>query len=314
MTTPLVQKPVFEGVWPILVTPFDGQETLDLPALETIVRFMGTLGVEGITVLGVLGEVNRLTDSERERVVQTAVRAAGALPVCVGTTHPGTAACRNQSLRAQDQGAAAVMISPSQESAPNEERILEFYTRATQGLSIPVVVQDHPASSHTFMSTALLLRLAQEVPGVACIKEEQPPTPSKVAALLAGLQGRPATASITLLQGLGALYGMFDLERGAHGFMTGFAFPELLQRLVRAFRSGRTEEAWALYTRFLPLIVFEQQPGLAVRKEIYRRRGLIGESTVRHPGGSLDAGTAGQLDALLTRILPGADLTRPLAL
>ena len=306
----MTNKPVFVGVWPILITPFDAKEVLDLPALERVVRFMAHLGMDGVTVLGVLGEANRLSDAERDQVITTTVKAAGKMPVCVGTSHPGTTACRALSHRAQELGAAAVMISPSQEPTPNEGRIFDFYAKATQGLSIPVVVQDHPASSHTFMSAALLLRIAQEVPGVACIKEEHPPTPSKVATVLEGLKGRP----ITLLQGLGALYGIFDLERGAHGFMTGFAFPEALQAMVKHARAGRLDEAWAVYTRFLPLIVFEQQPGLAIRKEIYRLRGLIEGGTVRHPGAGLDADTAAQLRNLVERILPGEDLTKPLSL
>ena len=112
--------------------------------------------------------------------------------------------------------------------------------------------------------------------------------------------------------GLGALYALFDLERGSHGFNTGFAFPEVLAALVRFGRAGRWDDAWGLYRRYLPLIVFEQQPGVAVRKEILRRRGLLDHATVRHPGAGLDAAVAAQLDRLLERTLPGVDLTQPL--
>ena len=115
---------------------------------------------------------------------------------------------------------------------------------------------------------------------------------------------------MTLLQGLGALYGIFDLERGAHGFMTGFAFPEALKAMVEAAHSENFAEARRVYTRFLPLIVFEQQPGPAIRKEIYRLRGLIGSNRVRQPGGTIDAATAAQLKVWLDAVLPGEDLTR----
>lgn len=300
---------VFEGVYPILVTPFDDQENVDLVSLDRVVRFMVEAGMDGVTVLGVLGEANRLTDREREQVITGAVEAAeGRIPVIVGTSHAGTRACLELSHRAGELGAAGVMIAPSREPSPSEDRIFDFYSQVAAGLDLPIVVQDHPASTQTFMSVALLLRLVNEIPTVQCIKEEHPPTPQKVAALVAGMQER----RVGILQGLGALYGIFDLERGADGFMTGFAFPEVLRAMVDAMRDGRAEDARAIFDRFLPLIVFEQQPGLAIRKEVYRLRELITSNRVRHPGANLDEAAAGHLRALLDHVLGDIDLSRPI--
>ncbi len=303
MTTP---APTFTGVWPILVTPFDAQERLDLESMARVVRFMARLGVDGVTILGVLGESNRLLDAEREQVIVTSVKAAGAMPVCVGTSHTGTAAARALSQMAEQLGASAVMLAPAWEPVPNEQRIVDLFRTVAEGIRIPIVAQDHPGSTQVHMSVPLLLRLVSEVPRIASIKVEAPPTPQKAAALLAG-----ATRPVTLLQGLGALYGLFELERGAHGFMTGFAFPEALQAMVTAVRAENMAEARRVYGRFLPLIVFEQQPGTAIRKEIYRLRGLIADPRVRHPGATIDAPTAAQLKRLLDAVLPGEDLTRP---
>ncbi|HUJ74571.1 MAG TPA: dihydrodipicolinate synthase family protein, partial [bacterium] len=138
--------PRFQGVWPILVTPFDDQEQLDLASLQRVVRFMAQLGCDGVTVLGVLGESNRLVDAEREQVIRAAVQAAGSMPVCVGTSHPGTAATRQLCQMAEQAGAAAVMVSPSWEPVPNEQRLFEYYQRVAEGTNLPIVVQDHPAS------------------------------------------------------------------------------------------------------------------------------------------------------------------------
>lgn len=299
--------PSFTGVWPILVTPFDDQEHLDLESLDRVVRFMASIGMDGVTILGVLGESNRMVDHEREQIIAAAVKAAGTMPVCVGTSHTGTAAARYLSQMAEQLGAAAVMVTPGYEPTPNEQRVFEYFKTIADGISIPIVAQDHPASSQVHMSVPLLLRLVNEIPRVACIKEEAPPTPQKVSALLAGMAGR----KVPLLQGLGALYGLFDLERGAHGFMTGFAFPEALAAMVKAARGENLPEARRVYHRFLPLIVYEQQPGTAIRKEIYRLRGLIRHNRVRHPGATIDAATAAQLRALLDATLPGVDIARP---
>lgn len=303
--------PTFEGVYPILVTPFLPDEQLDLASFQRLVRRMGELGVDGVTILGVLGEANRLTDAERDRLIETAVAAAaGRFPVIVGASHAGTAATCALGRRAAELGAGGLMITPSREPVPNEQRIFEYFAAVAEQVPLPIVLQDHPASTQVHMSVPLLLRLVSELPRIACIKAEAAPSPPRVSALLDGMTAR----RVPILVGLGALYGMFDLERGASGFMTGFAFPEVLQGMLAAMHAGDPARAWALYRRFLPLIVFEQQPGLAIRKELYRRRGLIDHPTVRHPGANIDPRSAAQLEALLDQVLPGTNLTAPLAL
>lgn len=300
----------FTGVYPILATPFDDDESLDLESFGRLIRFMAELGVDGVTILGVLGESNRMLDAERERLVAAAVKAAaGRIPVIVGASHAGTQATIGLCRMAGELGADAVMVAPSPEPVPNEGRVFEYYQRVAEGTRLPIVAQDHPASTQVHMSVPLLLRLVRELPQIACIKEEATPTPARIAALRQGMTAR----QVPVLTGLGALYGIFDLEQGSSGFNTGFAFPEVLLAMLRAAREGRIEQAREIFTRFLPLIVFEQQPGVAIRKEILRLRGLIRTSRVRHPGAGIGEGAAAQLRALLERILPGADLARPVA-
>lgn len=297
----------FTGVIPILATPFHDDESPDHASLDRLIRFFGELGVDGFTVLGVLGESNRLTDAERTALIKTAVAAAGGRPVIVGTSHTGTAATIALTREAAELGAAAVMVAPSKQPMPNDAVVFEYYRRVIEASPVPVVVQDHPLSTEVHMSAPLLLRLANEFPRVVCIKAEATPSPNKIAALKAGL----ARKEVSVLTGLGALYGFFDLERGSDGFNTGFAFPEVLQAMVARMRAGDTEGARRVFTRYLPLMVFEQQPGVAIRKEILRRRGLLASNRVRHPAGSIDAATAEQLHRLLEATFPGQDLTRP---
>jgi 4-hydroxy-tetrahydrodipicolinate synthase len=160
------------------------------------------------------------------------------------------------------------------------------------------------------MSVPLLLRLVNEIPSIACIKEEALPTPPKISALLSSMTER----RIPILTGLGALYGGFDLARGSSGFNTGFAFPEVLQAMVKHSRAGNMEKANEIYRRYLPLIVFEQQPGVAIRKEILRQRGLITTSGVRHPGANIDAATTQQLRDLIATTFADSDITQPITI
>jgi 4-hydroxy-tetrahydrodipicolinate synthase len=294
------------GVIPILATPFHHDESLDVSSLSRTIEFIAGIGVQGVTLLGVLGESNRLTDAERSSLIRTAVEAAaGKFPVIVGCSHTGTAATIALVREAMSLGAAAVMIAPSRQPVPNDEAVFDYYGRVSQ-TGVPIVLQDHPASTEVHMTKDLILRIAADVPGIVCIKAEAVPSPSKIAALKAGLK-----TGIPILTGLGGLYGFFDLERGSDGFNTGFAFPEILLAIVERVSAKDMNGAWEIYRRYLPLMVFEQQPGLAIRKEILRRRGLIAGGRVRHPGGNIDKATAEQLERLLERTFPGRDITRP---
>jgi 4-hydroxy-tetrahydrodipicolinate synthase len=297
----------FSGVFPILATPFNDDGSPDLESLDRLVGFMAELGVDGVTILGVLGESNRMLDQERETLIARTVAAArGRTRVIVGASHPGTAATIGLCRMAKDLGADAVMVAPSAEPVPNEARVFEYFQKVAGGASLPVVAQDHPASTQVHMSVPLLLRMVEEIPAIACIKAEAPPTPARIAALKQGMKGR----SVPLLTGLGALYGYFDLMAGADGFNTGFAFPEVLMAIDRAARVGNAEECYRLYARYLPLIVFEQQPGVAVRKELLRMRGLLRNAHVRHPGAALAESAARQLRDVVERVLPGVDITQ----
>ena len=299
---------MFTGVIPILATPFQDDETLDLHSWQRLLEFMVALGVDGVTILGVLGESNRLNDEERQTLIETAVAVVRKrIPIIVGTSATGTATARFLSRMAQDLGADAVMVTPSKEAVPNEDRIVELYQQIAQSVTIPIVLQDHPASTDVHMPAGLIVRIVRAMPSIACVKEEAVPTAPKIRQLREALADK-----ISILSGLGALYAPFDLEAGSDGVNTGFAFPEMLQALVAAARDRDWTRVHQLYSRFAALIVFEQQPGVGIRKEILRRRGLLSSGRVRHPGATISAAQATQLDALIARTLPGLDLTRPI--
>ena len=299
----------FQGVIPILATPFNDDESIDFESWARMLEFMVRLGVDGVTILGVLGESNRLSDHEREALVRRAVETIGGrLPIIVGTSHTGSTAALYLSRMAQDLGADAVMVMPGKEAVPNDDRIVETYQRIADGLRIPIVLQDHPASSDVHFSVPLMLRLVREVPAIRCIKEEAVPTAAKIRSLRDGM----GDAALPILSGLGALYAPFDLEAGSAGFNTGFAFPEVLMAMVAAARANDWRLVHGVYARFAALVVFEQQPGVAFRKEILRRRGLLSSARARHPGATITRPAAHQLDALLERTLPGIDITSPI--
>lgn len=286
-----------DGVYTVVPTPFDDDGGLDLKSLERLIEFLVGLEVDGLLILGVMGEAPKLVGPERNQVIETVIaRAGGAVPVIVGTSHPSERGAREFSRVAQDLGAAGVMVAPPRLARDDHDETVRYFERAVDGLSVDVVLQDHPASSGVTLSAAAIVDLVTQVPSVRHVKLEDPPTPRKVAELR-----RLAGEDLGVYGGLGGVFFLEELRAGANGTMTGFAFPEILGEVFRAHREGHAERAAHAFYRALPLIRFEFQDevGLAVRKRIYRHRGAIEHDGIRSPGTRLDETTERELQQLL---------------
>ena len=221
------------GVWNIVPTPFLPDGALDLASIPTLVDFVRATGVDGLTILGVLGEAARLGDGERTAVLEAAIGAAGAaIPVCVGVSHASTDRAIAYAREAEAAGAHSVMLAPPPLARPTDAALRRHYLAVAAAISIPVVVQDHPASSGVQMSADFLLALAAEAPSCRVIKLEEEPTPPKAGRLVDG------SPDVIVLGGLGGEMLVEELRRGSHGTMTGFGFPEILVAVVRRWFAG----------------------------------------------------------------------------
>jgi 4-hydroxy-tetrahydrodipicolinate synthase len=288
----------FDGVYSVLPTPFTNDGELDEPSLRRVVDLFIDKGVNGLTALGVTGEVARLEEAERARVLEIVVsQTAGRVPVVAGTTAEGTRTCIGYSRHAKSLGASAVMVSPPRLPKLNSDAVVRHYRALADAVDIPIVVQDYPPISGFFMEPALLARIAAEVPQARTIKLEDPPTPHKTARILEQARGVP----VSILGGLGGVFLLEELMSGAAGAMTGFAFPEILVRIVADFRAGLIDRAADLFYRTGPLMrfVFQDGMGLAIRKSVLHGRGAIASPATRPPAGALDAATKGALDRVL---------------
>ncbi len=286
------------GVWNIVPTPFTDDGSLDQASLPGLTRFVAGCDVDGMTILGVLGEAGKLSDDERDRVVAGVIGAAGGLPVCVGVSHAATDRAVAYARGAAAMGAHSLMLAPPALAKPNDAAVLAHYRAVASAVDVPIVVQDHPASSGVHMSVDLITTIADQVPRCRTIKLEDEPSPPKITRLLA------ADPGLRILGGLGAIMLLEELRRGAVGTMTGFGFPEILVEIVRRFAAGDEAGARDTFHRIMPIIRFENQPGLnlAIRKHIYRRRGAIANERLRAPGAALDAATIADLDAVLAAV------------
>jgi 4-hydroxy-tetrahydrodipicolinate synthase len=287
------------GIFNILATPFDAEQKLDLPSLRRLVDFQLDLGAYGLTILGVLGEAAKLTVDERRLVVDTVVETVnGRVPVVVGTSHKDKATCIALSKAAFEAGAAGVMIAPPPMDKPTDDDVLALYQEIAAQIDQPIVVQDYPPVNNIFMSPDLLAKLAERIPNARYLKLEDPPLMEKISAI------RQRTTQFEIFGGLGGMFLLEELRRGASGTMTGFAFTEVLVAVYRAFSEGRHADAERIFDHYLPLIRYENQPviNLTIRKELLYRRGAIAHPTPRNPFVPIDSGTHDEISWILKRV------------
>jgi 4-hydroxy-tetrahydrodipicolinate synthase len=287
-----------EGVYSVLPTPFTAAGDLDEASLRRVVDLFIDAGVDGVTALGVTGEVARLDDDERRRVLDIVTsHVNGRIGVVAGTTAEGTRTCIGYSRHAKAAGATAVMVSPPRMPKLNSDAVVRHFHALADASDIEIVVQDYPPISGYAMEPALLGRIAREIPSARTIKLEDPPTPFKTSRILEHC----GETEVRIFGGLGGVFLLEELLAGATGAMTGFAFPEILVRIVTLFRSGQVDEAADLFYRAVPLMRFEFQEGIgmAIRKEVLRRRGALSSAATRAPGAQLDQPTRAALDRVM---------------
>lgn len=287
-----------EGVYSVLPTPFHANGDLDEESLRRVIDLFIGAGVNGVTALGVTGEVARLDDGERRRLLEVVVEhVKGRIGVVAGTTAEGTRTCIAYTRHARQAGATAVMVSPPRMPKLNSEAVVRHYKALADAVDIEIVVQDYPPISGFAMEPGLLARIAKEIPRARTIKLEDPPTPFKTSRIIEAAGDTP----VRIFGGLGGVFLLEELLAGATGAMTGFAFPEILVQIVTLFRRGRIEEAADVFYRTVPLMRFEFQEGIgmAIRKEVLHRRGALASPVTRAPGATLDPTTREALDRVM---------------
>ncbi len=293
------------GVYIISATPFAEDGALDLESAGRLLDFYLEAGVSGVTILGMMGEAPKLAPEESERFVAHVLeRLDGRLPVVVGVSAAGTDNLARLAHFAMERGAAGVMVAPIG-GLHTDEKILRYYADvcAALGPEVPLCYQDYPQSTGVQISVPCLQRLVAELPQLVMLKHEDCPGLGKLSRLVeAGRSGE--MRRISVLVGNGGLYLPQELARGADGAMTGFAYPEMLVAVVAKQGAGEIEAAEDLFDAYLPLVRYEQQPGfgLAVRKEVLRRRGVIASARTRTPGPSLSPADHAELTALMARL------------
>jgi 4-hydroxy-tetrahydrodipicolinate synthase len=293
-----------KGVFPIAPTPFLADGAIDAASVDRMIDHYVAAGADGCTILGIMGEAPKLDHEEAIGFVARCVKRASKLPFIVGVSAPGFAAMRALSHAAMAKGAAGVMIAPPP-SLRTDDQIVTYYAQAVEaiGSDIPFVIQDYPLTLSVIMTPNVIRRIITDNPSCVMLKHEDWPGLEKISTLRR-FETEGKLRRVPILTGNGGLFLDFEMERGVDGAMTGYAFPEMLIDVVRLQRDGRREDAHDLFDAHLPLVRYEQQQGvgLATRKYVMMKRGILGSDAQRKPGAGLSATAMAEVDYLLGRL------------
>ncbi|MEE8629543.1 MULTISPECIES: dihydrodipicolinate synthase family protein [Methylobacterium] len=295
--------PDAKGVFPIAPTPFHPDGRIDEASIDRMTDFYGEIGATGLTVLGMMGEAPKLDGAEAIAVASRVIRRTR-LPVIIGVSAPGFAAMGSLARAVMEAGAAGVMIAPPP-SLRTDDQIVGYYAQAAEviGPDVPFVIQDYPLTLSVVMTPGVIRRIVADNANCVMLKHEDWPGLEKISALRA-FQRDGSMRPISILCGNGGLFLDFECERGADGANTGYAFPEMLVDVVRLSAAGERAQAHDIFDAHLPLLRYEQQPGvgLAVRKYVLMRRGILASDAQRKPAGGLSATARAEVDFLLERL------------
>lgn len=302
---PLIDESA-RGFYVISATPFTDDGAMDWASTDRLMDFYLDCGCDGVTILGMMGEAQKLSQEESGALVARVLKRIGTrIPVVVGVTSAGFSLMADLARHSMDLGAAGVMVAGIG-ALRTDEQVYAYFESVVRelGPEIPLVLQDFPQVNAVYLSPTLTNRLFTDFPTLKVLKHEEAPGLRKISKLRAAEASGERKRRISILVGNGGLYLMQELARGVDGAMTGFAFPEGLVEIIRRWFAGDRQSAEDLYDAYLPVIRHENQigPGLALRKETLRRRGVIASARARAPGPSLDADDLAELTHLLDRL------------
>jgi len=293
-----------KGVIAIATTPFNNENTIDFESVDSLSEYYLESKVSGVTILGVMGEAHKLNIEEQKLLIKRYIgKLINSVPVIVGVSNPGLDNLELLSKFSMDTGASGVMIS-GYNGLKNDDHIKNYFNQVIDRTQdIPICLQDYPPTTNVYFSESVINGVMENHPSIEMFKHEDCPGHNKLSRLLS-YRDSNLNKKYSVFVGNGGLYVPQELERGADGIMTGFAFTETLVNLYNLFSNNQKEIAEDLFDIFLPLIRHEQQfgIGLGLRKYVLQKRGIIKSLKVRSPGPVITEDDIKEIEHLLSRL------------
>ena len=293
-----------KGVIAIATTPFDDENLIDFESVDRLSDYYIKSKVSGVTILGVMGEAHKLNIEEQKSLIKRYINnLINSVPVIVGVSNAGLDNLELLSKFSMDTGASGVMVAGNN-GLKNDDQIKSYFNQVVDRTKdIPICLQDYPPTTNVYFSESVINTIMENHPSIEMFKHEDCPGHNKLSRLLR-YRDNNLNRKYSIFVGNGGLYVPQELERGADGIMTGFAFTEMLVDLYNLFFNNDKQEAEDLFDIYLPLIRHEQQfgIGLGLRKFVLQHRDIIKSSNVRSPGPVLTGDDIREMEHLLNRL------------
>lgn len=293
----------WQGVWAVLVTPFDERLEVDTIGLENQVEFCIEGGADGIVAPVVASEFFTLSDSEREVVFETVSRQSrGRIPFVAGVSGVSSAHATIMARAAERHGASAVLAMPPYigRGRTDASIAIHYYKSIAAEVSVPIVLQNASSPIGAPMRPEVMTEVCRAVEAIKVIKEETSPNPQRIGDAIAS--AAPQIEGV--FGGLGGIYLLNELSRGAVGTMPACQFVDVVVKIVDLYAKGKLDEARECFSDYLPAVVMERLYGVAFMKECLVRREVIATANTRSGDMSLDSHDLQELDYIWKALEP----------
>jgi 1-pyrroline-4-hydroxy-2-carboxylate deaminase len=271
-------KTLWHGVYPAATTQFAADLSLDMPACRRTLTALIADGVDGLVVLGTVGENNSLRPEEKRFVLRAAVEAVGGrVPLVAGVSELTTDRAVEFARDAEKLGIDALMVLPAMVYVPTPEELNAHFLAVAEATPLPIMLYNNPPAYRVSIELDTLERLAG-IRNIVAVKESAP-DPRRFTDIANRFGDRFA-----LLAGLDDV-ALEGLLLGAVGWVSGLtsAFPRESVAMVAAAKRGDWAEARRIYRWFMPLLHLDADHDLVQSIKLAEQIMGRGSERVRMP-------------------------------
>jgi len=289
------------GAVPVIPIPFTADEQIDEQALRSFIEHAAGVGLKALCLPAYGSEFYKLSEQERTRVVKIAVEQSRRRTAVIAQSNHGSARIAADIARQNaDLGADIISVAIPRQFALPESDLLQYLSSILSAVDRPFLVQDFNPGGPT-VTPKFVAELKKRCANLKYLKLEEPAMSVKVRAMHEATDG-----TVAVLEGWGGLYVMELAPVGISGLMPGLALADILDLVFRLRCDGKAAQAFDIFEKILPQIVFSLQNMeiyLFCEKRLLRARGLAVNEKCRTPAFSLDPDSTRYVDELNQRIL-----------
>lgn len=271
-------KVTWTGVIPAVTTKFTADDELDFGAFSKNIEAQIEAGINGFVVGGSLGEASTMTGDEKIALLKHSVSLSnGRVPVIFNIAEQSTKVAIDLGKKALDNGADGLMLLPPLRYKADDRETVTYFTEVAKNVALPIMIYNNPVDYAINVTLDMFAQLA-EYDNIEAVKES-----SRDVTNITRMFNRFGKR-FKILTGVDPL-AMESLALGADGWLAGLvcAFPKETVAIFRLMKSGRYEEALAIYRWFLPVLELDIHPKLVQYIKLAEVCTGLGTEEVRAP-------------------------------